>query len=300
MIWVMKMDRVTASEVFNLICKLRNLSAVGRSLGISTPMVSRYLKEMENWAGVRLVHRNSRLLTLTPAGEKIFERTTKIDDLSREIESMSPKSSLNGMLRVSCNHVVARNLVTPLIFQFLESNPGIEMSLTVKSETVNLIEERIDLAISVSNQPDPNLIAKKIGTMDYVVCASPAYLEKHEEIKNLSDLRFHNCLCYNETQIKKWFFYNQGNELAEVTVHGNYSTNIFGMLCDAALKGHGIAMIPEVEAREFLKNSDLVKVLQEYKPEAVEINAIYHSRYHQLPSLRVFLDRLTEYCSRNF
>jgi molybdate transport repressor ModE-like protein len=107
------MDRVIAAQVYNRICELGSLSAAARALGISRPMVSRYLEQMEKWAGTRLVNRSTRKLTLTAAGEKVLQKTRILALISQDIEGQSPRDLPSGTLRVACAHFTAMHMIAP-------------------------------------------------------------------------------------------------------------------------------------------------------------------------------------------
>ena len=171
------MDRVTAAAVFNRICELGSLSAASRSLGISRPMVSRYLEEMEKWAGTRLLHRSSRQLTLTPAGEAILQKTRQLALISEAIQQETTQGVPAGTLRIACAHFTALHLVGPVITDFLARYPALRIELEINNQPVSLIGERIDLAIRITDSPEPGAIARRLGECHSVLCASPEYLK---------------------------------------------------------------------------------------------------------------------------
>jgi len=119
-----KMDRVIAAQVYNRICELGSLSAAARALGISRPMVSRYLEQMEKWAGARLVNRSTRKLTLTAAGEKVLQKTRTLSQISQEIEDQSVKDLPSGTLRVACAHFTAMQIIAPVLPDLLLIDGG--------------------------------------------------------------------------------------------------------------------------------------------------------------------------------
>jgi len=165
------MDRVTAAAVFNRICELGSLSAASRALGISRPMVSRYLEEMEKWAGTRLLHRSSRRLTLTPAGEAILQKTRQLALLSEAIQQETTQGVPAGTLRIACAHFTALNIVGPVIPDFLARYPALRIELDINNQPVSLISERIDLAIRITDAPEPGAIARRLGECHSVLCA---------------------------------------------------------------------------------------------------------------------------------
>jgi len=286
------MDRVTAAAVFNRICELGSLSAASRALGISRPMVSRYLEEMEKWAGTRLLHRSSRRLTLTPAGETILQKTRQLALLSEAIQQETTQSVPVGTLRIACAHYTALHLVGPVIPDFLARYPALRIELEINNQPVSLIGERIDLAVRITDAPEPGAIARRLGECRSVLCASPAYLQQRGIPETPDDLAQHNCLYYSRFAGQSWHFTATGGETIAVAVKGNLSAGISSLLCDAAIADCGIAMVPEQEARHALESGKLVTLLADYEPQRIGIWGLYQSREHQSAALRLMLDEL--------
>ncbi|WP_397324486.1 LysR family transcriptional regulator [Pantoea agglomerans] len=286
------MDRVTAAAVFNRICELGSLSAASRSLGISRPMVSRYLEEMEKWAGTRLLHRSSRQLTLTPAGEAILQKTRQLALISEAIQQETTQGVPAGTLRIACAHFTALHLVGPVIPDFLARYPALRIELEINNQPVSLIGERIDLAIRITDSPEPGAIARRLGECHSVLCASPEYLKARGNPETPDDLAQHNCLYYSRFAGQSWHFTAAGGEKIAVAVRGNFSAGISSLLCDAAIAHCGIAMVPEQEARHALEAGKLVKLLPDYEPQRIGIWGLYLSREHQSAALRLMLDEL--------
>ena len=286
------MDRVTAAAVFNRICELGSLSAASRALGISRPMVSRYLEEMEKWAGTRLLHRSSRRLTLTPAGEAILQKTRQLALLSEAIQQETTQNVPGGTLRIACAHFTALHLVGPVIPDFLARYPALRIELEINNQPVSLIGERIDLAVRITDAPEPGAIARRLGECRSVLCASPAYLQQRGIPETPDDLAQHNCLYYSRFAGQSWHFTATGGETIAVAVKGNLSAGISSLLCDAAIADCGIAMVPEQEARHALESGKLVTLLADYEPQRIGIWGLYQSREHQSAALRLMLDEL--------
>lgn len=286
------MDRVTAAAVFNRICELGSLSAASRALGISRPMVSRYLEEMEKWAGTRLLHRSSRRLTLTPAGEAILQKTRQLALLSEAIQQENTQGVPAGTLRIACAHFTALHLVGPVIPDFLDRYPALRIELEINNQPVSLIGERIDLAIRITDAPEPGAIARRLGECRSVLCASPGYLQMRGTPQLPGELTQHNCLYYSRFAGQSWHFTAAGREKISVAVKGNFSAGISSLLCDAAIADCGIAMVPELEARHALEAGKLVELLPDFEPQRIGIWGLYLSREHQSAALRLMLDEL--------
>ncbi|CAM8682148.1 LysR family transcriptional regulator [Kluyvera sp. M-M157-B] len=288
------MDRIMAAITYNRICELGSLSAAARSLGISRPMVSRYLDEMEKWAGARLIHRSTRRLSITPAGEKTLEKTRQLVQLSQGIEGDATRVTPSGTLRIACAHFTATHLLGPVIPPFLRQYPALRIEVDINNHPVSLVGERIDLAIRITNQPEPGAIARYLGACRSVLCASPAYLANNGIPATPGDLAQHNCLRYSRFSGQSWSFRDRQNGVMSVAVGGNFSAGISSLLCDMAVADVGLAMVPEIEARAGLQSGRLVQVLAQFEPQPLGIYGLYQSRDHQHAALGLFLDAVKQ------
>ncbi|MGS3342559.1 LysR family transcriptional regulator [Citrobacter amalonaticus] len=286
------MDRVMAATVFNHICDLGSLSAAARALGLSRPMVSRYLDEMEKWAGARLIHRTSRRLTITPAGEEALVKTRTLAQLSQAIGAASAADIPSGTLRVACAHFTAMHILAPMLPGFLARYPELRIEVEINNQPVSLVGERIDVAIRITDNPEPGAIARRLGDCESVLCASEAYLRQHGTPQTLEDLTQHNCLYYSGFAGKTWHFLNEQGEAVSVAIKGNLSAGISSLLCESALAGMGIALVPEKEARDGLAQGRLVRLLTTLQPRRLAVYGLYLSREHQPAGLRLFLEAI--------
>ena len=286
------MDRVMAATVFNHICDLGSLSAAARALGLSRPMVSRYLDEMEKWAGARLIHRSSRKLTITPAGEEALMKTRTLAQLSQAIGAASAADIPAGTLRVACAHFTAMHILAPVLPDFLARYPELRIEVEINNQPVSLVGERIDVAIRITDNPEPGTIARRLGDCESVLCASEAYLRQHGTPQTLEELTQHNCLYYSGFAGKSWHFLNEQGEAVSVAIKGNLSAGISSLLCESALAGMGIALVPEKEAREGLAQGRLVRLLPMLQPRRLAVYGLYLSREHQPAGLRLFLEAI--------
>ncbi|MBY6255366.1 LysR family transcriptional regulator [Phytobacter diazotrophicus] len=289
------MDRIMAAMTYNRICELGSLSAAARSLGISRPMVSRYLDEMEKWAGARLIHRSTRRLTLTPAGEKILEKTRQLASLSQDIEGDATRLTPSGTLRIACAHFTATHLLGPVIPAFLARYPALRIEVDINNQPVSLVGERIDLAIRITNSPEPGVIARALGECRSVLCASPGYLARAGQPETLDNLAQHNCLHYSRFSGQSWTFRDPEKGTVAVAVNGNFSAGISSLLCDMAMADVGLALVPEIEARVGLQSGQLVSVLPQLEPQPLGIYGLYQSRDHQHAALGLFLDAIKQH-----
>lgn len=289
-----RMDRIIAAKVYTRICELGSLSAAARALNMSRPMVSRYLEQMEHWAGERLLHRSSRKLTLTPTGERVLQQTRALNEVAESIAAQKQQDLPSGTLRVACSQFGARYYIVPFLSDFLRDYPDVRVELHVSSQAVNMIEERIDLAIRITNDLDPNIIARRLGECDSRLYASPSYIEKRGMPRTPGDLEHHNCLQYSYFLRNIWQMVDENGDPLNVEVSGNFSANDSVVLMDAVADGVGIAMLPVQDAKPRFESGELVKVLEAYPPRSMGIYGIYRSRSYLPAALRLFLAALSD------
>lgn len=290
------MDRITAAEVFVAIVERGSMSAAAEVLDMSRAMVSRYLSEMETWAQARLLHRTTRKLSLTDAGEKTLQRCREMLALAGDmrVENASDVASIGGLLRVSCSQSLGQTMLGVAVTAFLQRHPRVAVDMQMNNRAVNLVEDRIDLALRITNALDPNLIARPLAQCVSVLCAAPAYLAKQGMPRQLSDLSLHNCLTYTYFGKSLWNF-THDNEPVTVPVSGNLSGNESLVLLSSALEGAGITLQPRYSVQRYLASGALVPLLTEYRPQDMGIYGIYASRQHMPPARRALLDFLVHW-----
>ncbi|CNI16876.1 LysR family transcriptional regulator [Yersinia mollaretii] len=287
------MDRITAAEVFVAIVERGSMIAAAEALEMSRAMVTRYLAQMEQWAGVRLLHRTTRKLSLTHAGEATLERCRRMLEFAQDMDAVAGQESdeLSGLLRISCSQSLGQSALVIAVTAYLRQHPQVAVDLQMNNRAVNLVEERIDLALRITNELDPNLIARPLAICHSVVCASPAYLAAKGTPKDPPDLAVHNCLTYSYFGKSLWHFDQQGVK-SSVAVGGNLSANESVVLLSGALEGAGIALQPSYSAAPYIARGELIKLLPDYQPQAMGIYGIYTSRRQMPATLRTMLDFL--------
>ncbi|MGF6590770.1 LysR family transcriptional regulator [Pseudomonas sp. 2835] len=289
------MDRLTAMRVFVSVVDLGSQSAAADHLELSRPVVSRYLAELEDWVGARLMQRTTRRLSLTAAGQETLPRCRQMLELAGDLQAAvsTPNDAPRGELRISVSTSFGQAQLMDAVADYVKRYPGVKIDLQMLDRTVNLVDERIDLAIRTSNDLDPNLIARRLTVCRSVICASPAYLQQHPAPQQVQDLSQHNCLTHSYFGRSLWHFDVDG-EVMSVPVQGNISANEAMTLQRAALAGAGVAMLPTYQAAGALRSGELVRLLPRAKPRELNLNAVYTSRKHMPATLRSMLDFLAE------
>ncbi|WP_417527491.1 LysR family transcriptional regulator [Marinomonas shanghaiensis] len=290
------MDRLTALHVFVTIAEQGSLSAAADHLDMSRAKVSRYLAELEGWMDIRLLHRTTRSLSLTSIGEETLEIAQNLLAMTENLEGIRNKNTptLKGQLRITASYSLIDSFLINVIHNFVSTWPSTSIDIMSTDESVNLIESRIDLAIRITNELAPNVVARKLGECRSVICASPAYLAKHGAPQEAQSLSQHNCLSFTYFGRSAWVF-DGPNGPESVPITGNISANLSEVLLAATLQGNGISLQPLPTVQPLIESGKLVKLLPEWKPKTLGVYAVYANRKQVTPLQRAFIDYLSEY-----
>ncbi|GAB2459576.1 MAG: LysR family transcriptional regulator [Comamonas sp.] len=292
------MDRIRAAEVFVTVVERGSMAAAAEALGMSRAMVTRYLAEMEAWAGARLLHRTTRRLSLTAAGEATLARSQQLLQVSAQMRGAADLETdePRGSLRLACAPSLAQASVAAAVAQYLQRHPHTTVDLQLSYRTVNLVEERIDLALRITGELETSMIARPLATCESVVCAAPAYLQRHGAPRTLAELSQHNCLAYSYYGRNWWRFEAEAGQPAQaVAVSGNLVADDSVALLQAALQGAGIGLQPRYSAAPHLRSGELVELLPQHVPEDLTVYGVYLSRDRQPATLRTMLDFLVDW-----
>jgi DNA-binding transcriptional LysR family regulator len=300
------MDRLTAAQVFKEIAERGSMIAAADALDMSRAMVTRYLGEMEAWCGARLLHRTTRRVSLTAAGEVTLARCREMLALAEGMNAAGDPDALHGLLRLASSHSLAQTALAGAVAAFLRRYPRTAIDLQVDNRAVNLVEQRIDLAIRITNGLEPNMIARRLGDCDSVVVAAPSYLAERPAPQEPAGLAQHNCLTYSYFGKSVWRFEpaggprdGEGGATLQVPVSGNLSANESMALLAATVEGAGVALQPRFAAAPLLASGRLVELLPAWRPQRMGIYGIYTSREHMPPALRAMLDHLLDWFARD-
>lgn len=288
------MDRITAMQVFVSVVDSGSQSAAADQLDLSRPVVSRYLAELEEWAGARLLHRTTRKLSLTAAGAEMLPRCRQMLELVTDMKNVVaiPEDAPQGLLRITVSTSFGQAQLAAAVADYVKLYPGVTVDMLLLDRVVNLVEERIDLAIRISKELDPNLIARRLTVCRSVVCASSAYLREHGKPTQPEQLALHNCLTHSYYG-SVWLL-ERDNEPVNVAVKGNISANDATSLVQATLAGAGVTLLPTFLAAPFIRSGQLQALLPEYHPQEFGVFGVYASRKHMPATLRTMLDFLAE------
>lgn len=295
------MDRYTALRVFRQVAELKSFVGAGRKLGLSPPAISKNIAELEAHLGVRLIHRTTRRMALTEEGKIYLEHVTNgLDALALADQVLlQTKTAPKGILRVGAPMTVTLSRLSSVIPQFLTDYPDVHLDLRLDDRRVDVIREGFDIAIRGSAAiENSSLIARKLGVMPHVVCAAPSYFETYGTPTVPSDLQSHNCLRFSLSQhADTWEFHKDGRK-ERVAIDGRYSVTSSIAVRDALRAGFGLSLIPLDYVREDLMKGRLQSVLDDWTMTETTLYAVYPSRQHVAPKIRVFLDFLIDHFNR--
>ncbi|NOH62626.1 LysR family transcriptional regulator [Vibrio sp. RE88] len=287
------MDRLVAIRSFVEVANAKSFTKAAESLDISRLQVSRHVQEIENWLQQRLLHRTTRKVSLTHAGEQAFVRCQRILDeaAALELDSMNGKEALAGTIRVASPIGFAQNLLIDRVQNFVSRHPQVVIDILASDQNSELVDERVDVALRFTDKPADNLIARRLMAIDTAICASREYLTEFGEPKHAEELAGHNCLTH--LNAKNWLFVKD-NKTVDVAVSGNVRANDLSTLVRVAVNGKGVIRLPCDLANPLIEKGELISILNDYHYPSYALWAVYLSRSYQQPLVRQFIDYLVE------
>jgi len=284
-------------ETFEAVVEEGSFTAAAEALGISKPVVSKQVSQLEKHLGVQLLQRTTRRLHLTEAGEVLASYSIRIMSDVREAEqSVLPlQSEPQGRLRISAPESLAMSLLPEALLDFQEQFPKVELDICISGRFIDLVEEGIDVALRVGKLEDSTLIARLLMPCKIHVAASPDYLKKHGTPGYPEELNEHNCLIYSQSpKADTWTFKDRNGKELNIKVNGNLRSDTGSLLLQAALIGNGLFVGPTYMVADALKKGQLETVLDDYTLTTTGLYAVYP--YSKLVSskVRAFVDYLAK------
>lgn len=291
------MEPISDAAVFIRVVDAGGFTAAARDLELSKGAVSKYVGRLESRLGTRLLHRTTRRLSLTEAGERFYRRAqaalAELSDAEREAADHS--GTPRGHLRVSAPSFYGAEILARHLKGFRERYPDISLELVLENRLVNLVEERFDVAIRLSAPKDSSLVMRRLADIPLVVCAAPDYLHRHGKPATPRELPDHECLLYLlMSRPREWVFVDESGAHRAVEVRGSLATNDDHALRRAALDGQGILRMPSLFLREAIGRGELVQLWPDDACPAVTLAAVYPSRRELPRKVRAFVDFVTE------
>ncbi|WP_261097941.1 LysR family transcriptional regulator [Serratia quinivorans] len=283
--------------VFVQVVESGSFSAAARRLGTSPSAASRSVAKLEQALALQLLHRTTRKLRLSEQGEEVFLRCRSMLDAANSVMAFSGRGAVEpeGLVSVSVPKAVGRFVLHPHIPEFLRRYPKVDVRLRLEDRYMDLIDDRVDLALRITERPSPGLIGRQLMTIEHLLCATPGYLAQHGTPQHPQDLAQHSCIYLGETpNDARWKFRREGKSVT-VNVHGRYAANHTGVRLDAVKQHIGIGSLPYFTARQALDSGEVVQVLPEWdflSSYHGGLWLLYGPNQHLPPKLRVFIDYL--------
>ena len=291
------MSEFAAIPVFVAVVENGGFSAASRRLGISKSAVSKRINQLENHLGVLLLHRTTRKINLTEAGERYYQHASQaLSSASKAEDAVTElQGEPQGKLKVCSPMSFGRLHVAPLIPKFMQRYPKLQIDLMMDDRNIDLVADGIDVAIRSGNMPDSTLIARKLAPLRQVLCASPAYIDRYGMPDTPSELCERNCILFSYSSDANEWTLNNGDKSEAVLVSGSYRVNNSEALLVALLEGVGIGRLPTFVAGPDLKAGNLVRILETYHIQDHTFYAVFPERQYLPAKVRVFLDFAIEY-----
>lgn len=290
----MRLNQFKQMAVFAKVVEKESFTAAAEALDMTKSMVSQHVSHLEKELGVRLLNRTTRRLTLTEEGavyhEGCVRMTQEAEMATNRVSSFQIQPS--GVLRITAPVGAVPSLV-PMVSKFMEANPLIKIDLLLEDVKLNLVEHQIDVAIQYGWLQDSSMFATSLGKFSLVVCASPAYLEKHSVPQTPGDLVHHYWISYNRLpNPRRWTFSHNSGQQETVDVQEVVNTNSTEALKLFVAEGRGIGVFPNLDAQRQIEEGKFVEVLSDYHLPDGGIYAIFPSKEQLSVKVRAFIDFL--------
>ena len=288
------MDQLKAMHIFRTVAECKSFAQAAEQLDLPRPTVTNAVQSVEHQLGVRLLQRTTRKVSLTVEGSIYLERCTR---LLAELDDMNalfvgPDHLPSGSVRVDLPERLAHLVLIPRLPEFVAHYPQIQVRLGSNDRFADLVGEGIDCAIRVGKLRDSSLIAKRIGELEQINCASSAYFARHGTPQSLADLSRHFAVNFFSSQTGRdldWEYQEDGADRT-ITMRSQVSVSSSEAYVAACRAGLGLIQAPRYGMEEMLASGELVEVLPKWRPAALPVSVVYSHNRHLSPRVRVFVD----------
>jgi DNA-binding transcriptional LysR family regulator len=290
------MSKLQEMTSFVAVVDAGSFVGAAEATGLSKAAVSRHVGELEKRLGVRLLQRTTRRLSLTEEGRLFFERAKELLESIDEAESQLTlrKGEARGVIRVNAPLTYGALHLAPLWGPFADANPKVSLDITLSDRVVDLVDEGYDLAIRITRIPDSSLVTRRLASTRMVLCASPAYLDRHGTPAHPRELARHAVISYTYWSTRDTWQFTGPEGAVEVRIASRIHTNNGDTCRRAALADHGIILQPDFLVGDDLRRGDLVELMPTYRSIEIGIYAVYPSRKHLPLKTRRLIDFLAD------
>lgn len=292
------MDRFQAMKVYMAVVDARSFSRAADNLSLPRATVTTTIQNLENLLRVRLLNRTTRSVSLTPDGAVYYERCARLLSDLEEMEAAfrDVAQRPQGRLRIDVPTIIGRLILIPKLCEFRQRYPDIELVIGMGDRPVDLVQEAVDCVIRGGELIDSTLVARRIGSINFVTCGAPAYFERHGTPQMLAELQEHQAVHYFSARtgrIIDWDHLVDG-QLQHVKVPGSIAVNDAEAYMALALQGFGLVQAARFMALPYLERGELIEILPQWRPEPLPISVLYPQNRHLSPKVRAFSDWAAE------
>jgi LysR family transcriptional regulator for bpeEF and oprC len=292
------MNKLQAMEVFVQVVDGGGFTRAAEILQLPKATVSTLIQSLEQTLEVKLLHRTTRHVSVTSDGAAYYERCLRIlSDVRDAEESLSRhRANPSGRLRVDASTGIASDIIIPALPDFFERYPDIQLELGCSDRPVDLIEEGVDCAIRGGQLADSSLIARRVGALHFVTCATPAYLDKHGRPEHPSELARHRCINYFSTKTGKTYDWDfaKGEERVQIAAPPGLAVNDSKAYIAAGLAGLGLMQVAAYPLAPLFASGELELVLQDWTSTLLPMHVVYPQNRHLSAKVRVFVEWVAE------
>lgn len=288
-------ESLSGIAAFCVVARSSSFTEAGELLGISKSAVGKSVARLEQRLGVKLFHRTTRRLSLSTDGEAYFSVCQQALEAIGEAENNlgSRLGEPAGRLHVDMPVAFGRSVMMPLLFELGKSYPALHMTMTFTDHVIDLVEQGVDLAIRFGALGDSSdLVARKLTSHRWVICATPAYLRQAGTPRTPADIAAHRCVVgYRRGRPLSWHI-NEGGRATRLAPPPTYQIGDGEAMVDAALAGMGLCQMPIALFRKHIASQQLVTVLDAYTTQQVDVHALWPRTAHLRPKVRHVVDAL--------
>jgi DNA-binding transcriptional LysR family regulator len=286
------MDRLLSMTVFAKAVELGSFSAAGEAMHMSSQLVGKHVQTLEQHLGVRLLNRTTRRHHLTEIGASYYERVKVILAEVEGAEGLAAetRATPRGRLRVNASVSFGAHALAPRLTEYMANNPEVSVDLSLSNGYVDAIDEGFDVVFRIGELADSSLIARELAPYQLVLCAAPAYLERHPPIRTPLDLSAHECVGFSHTELRTHWTLEGPDGRVTVPVSGRFMANHGEAMLAVAIAGMGIMLQPLELVRAELDAGRLVRVLPAYSTPTRPMHILYAPDRRLTPKLRSFID----------
>jgi DNA-binding transcriptional LysR family regulator len=288
----MAMDRFEAMRTLIAAVDGGSLSAASRKMNTPLPTISRRISDLETYLGAQLLVRTSRALIPTEAGEAFVAVARRLlDDLSDAERAASGEyRSPRGELLITAPIMFGKLHVAPVVHAFLAVYPDVTVRLVLSDQIVDLVEAHVDAAVRIGRLADSELMARQVGHVRWVICASPEYLVRQGKPETPEALAAHDCIALEGLQTYRHWSIGRAAAARSISIHPRFSVNTADAVVEAASAGLGIARVMSYQAADAISRGCLVEILRDFAPDPAPVSLVHPSQRVQPLKRRAFLD----------